>query len=78
MRAVLERLDRASVPTVVEVAVRAQDLCECRPIWTVMVGNLHGLLQPWNEWVVSSAIQPDNVIDLIQPGHPRWPAELAS
>lgn len=74
--AVVERLSRASVPTIVEVAARAQDLCEWRQIWTVMVGTLHGLLQPWNEWIVAAAIPPEGVVDLIHPGHPRWPIEL--
>lgn len=75
--AVVERLSRASVPTIVEVAARAQDLCEWRPIWTVMVGTLHELLQSWSEWIVAAAIPPEGVIDLIHPDHPRWPIELS-
>jgi hypothetical protein len=74
--AVVDRLSRASIPTVVEVAVRAQHLCEWQPIWPVMVGGLHELRQPWNEWVVAAAIPPEGVIDVVQPDHPRWPIEL--
>lgn len=75
--AVIERLSVASIPTVVEVAARAQDLSEWAPIWTVVVGTLHQLRQPWNQWVVAAAIPAEGIIDVIQPEHPRWPIELS-
>lgn len=68
--AAVKRLTHVSVPTLVELAVAAQGLCG---LWSVMVGNLLQLRHPWSDWVTQSAIPPRHVLDLIQPGNPRWP-----
>ena len=70
---VLGRLTAASRPAFTEVAVRVDDLSRWKALWPSMVGGLLQCKDPWNEWHLRCDIPPDQVIDVIQPGSPRWP-----
>jgi len=72
--AAVKRLSAVSIPTIVEVGLAASELCEYRYLWPAMVGNLLGLRMPWNQWILESSVPATRVLDLIQPGHRRWPA----
>jgi hypothetical protein len=72
--AAVKRLSAVSIPTIVEVGLAARELCDYKHLWPAMVGNLLGLRMPWNQWILESSVPPTRVLDVIQPGHRRWPA----
>jgi hypothetical protein len=70
---VIARLTVASRPAFIEVGVRVQELNRWKNLWPSMVGGVLQCKKPWNEWHLRCDIPPERVLDVIQPGHPRWP-----
>jgi hypothetical protein len=70
IRAILNRINGSSRPAVIEVAVKPDDLPGLPRLWQLMVGRLIGARDASNEWHLR--IPVPSVLDIIQPGHPRW------
>lgn len=70
--AALAQLDGLSSPAVVEIAVEATRLSEWTNLVPHMLGTILKMRDPWNEWRLYEAVPPSQVIEVIQPGSPRW------
>jgi hypothetical protein len=73
-RSIIDRVNGLSKPTVLELGVSPRLLCSWKYQWPIFVGNMLGLIAPWNEWVVSEHLGPESMFDVIQPGGDRWRA----
>ena len=71
-RRTIQALSAASAPSIVEVSIAGSELPDTTDLWRVMVGRLLGCLEPWNEWHLRRPIPAESVLDIIQPGSPRW------
>jgi hypothetical protein len=75
---VIAALTERSRPSIVEAAVRPQDLRTYRLLWRVFVGQLGSWEQPWHEFATKVSIPPERVLGVLHPGDAGWPTEWSS
>jgi hypothetical protein len=68
----IRALSKASLPSIIEVAIRGSELPATTDLWRVMVGSILVCNEPWNEWHLHTAISRQDIVDILQPGHLRW------
>ncbi len=77
-KSAINRINRFSVPSIVELAIDPAKLGWSREIWKVMVAVLLGARDPANEWYVESHVSAPGVVTILQPGSARWPTATQS
>lgn len=73
---VVARFTAESTPAIVEVAIGVGEVPRLKNLWHVPVGSLLGLPEATTGFGLEAAVPGDRVIDVIQPGDPRWPERL--
>lgn len=75
----LAALVELSEPVIVDVAVRAADLCAWHSLWKVFVGQAVGCwADPWTEFSVTTSVPPERILEVLTPSSPRWPIPAGS
>ena len=70
-------LSALSTPSIIEVAVRAHDLCTYHWLWRIFVGRVDPWDEPWHEFSTKVSVPADRVLEILHPGSARWPLSTA-
>jgi hypothetical protein len=62
-----------SVPSIVEVALRASSLNTYTKLWPIFVAQLDGWQEPWHQFSTQESIPPERVLEILDPASPKWP-----
>jgi hypothetical protein len=78
LKVTIDELSARSSPAIIEIALRAEQLCSFHKFWPLFVGQLnHEWPSAWTEFSTNQSVPPDRVIDVIDPASQRWPATSA-